>query len=78
MELYGDVDQADLIKAHFHSGKVSFMIYDDFSKAEPMLIERVKINLRTQRVEYFDYVPPEYMPVALDNKSDYIESKKSI
>ena len=72
MELYGDVDQVHLIKAHFYSGKVSFMVYDDFEKDVPMLIERTKVNLRTQQVDHFDYVPPDYNPVPLTDKGAYV------
>jgi len=72
VELYGDIDQVDLVKAHFYSGKVSFMIYDDFKKREPLLIERAKINLRTQKIDFFDYIPPDYMPVPLTDKNNYL------
>jgi DNA phosphorothioation-associated putative methyltransferase len=53
---YGDPTQADLIKIHKHSGKVTFLIYDDFeNKPLPELHQRVKVNLRTRWVEAFDH-----------------------
>lgn len=65
--LYGDVSEADLIKIHIRSGKVSFMKYDDFlGKAIPKLTARVKINLRTLDFQLFTYgaeypCPPLYL-----------------
>ncbi len=45
--LYGDYRNADLLKIHIGSGKVSLMRYDDFErKALPRMVERVKIKLR--------------------------------
>jgi DNA phosphorothioation-associated putative methyltransferase len=53
--LYGDVSEADLIKVHVKSKKLSLMYYDDFSLPLPKLIRRVKINLMKQRIDDFDY-----------------------
>ncbi len=54
--LYGEVEAADVVKIHVQSGKLSLMTYDDFAgKALPRLLERVKIDLRAQRVVFFDY-----------------------
>jgi DNA phosphorothioation-associated putative methyltransferase len=54
--LYGEVEAADLAKIHVQSGKLSLMTYDDFAgKPLPRLLERVKINLRAQSVQFFDY-----------------------
>lgn len=54
--LYGEVEAADLVKIHIQSGKLSLMTYDDFAgKPLPRLLERVKINLRMQSVQFFDY-----------------------
>ena len=73
-QLYGDVESADLIKIHIRSGKVSLMIYDDFSdKPLPELKERIKIKLRSQEIDFFDYVG-EYQPHPLYFKSQYIPS----
>ena len=53
---YGDPAQADLIKIHKHSGKVTFQHYDDFDgKPLPELQTRIKVNLRTLFVEVFDH-----------------------
>lgn len=53
---YGDPAQADLIKIHKHSGKVTFQHYDDFdNKPLPVLMTRIKINLRNLFVEVIDH-----------------------
>jgi len=70
-QLYGDIDEFELIKAHIRSGKVSLMRYDDWSKDEPLLLERVKIKLRELDIDFFDY-SGEYDPVPLVNKLDFI------
>ncbi len=54
--LYGDIEQADLIKIHSQSGKLSLMRYDDFEgRPLPRLLERVKINLREQTFDLYQY-----------------------
>ena len=53
---YGDPSQADLIKIHKHSGKVTFQHYDDFDgKSLPELQTRIKVNLRNLFVQVFDH-----------------------
>lgn len=54
--LFGDVQQADVIKLHKASGKVTFLAYDDFEgKPLPGLCTRTKVNLRTRWVQVFDH-----------------------
>ena len=65
MQLFGDAGSVDLIKAHLKSGKVTFLVYDDFeADATPRLIERIKVDLPRLRVDFFDYVG-EYEPEPL-------------
>ena len=76
-QLYGDLDPIDLIKIHFHSGKTSFLGFDEFESSPlPLLRERIKVNLWQQRVGYFDYVG-EYVSPTLYWKSKFLtpESK---
>ncbi|MFT3769728.1 MAG: hypothetical protein QM820_30190 [Minicystis sp.] len=48
------------MKIHIQSGKLSLMTYDDFAgKPLPRLLERVKVDMRAQRVVFFDYGPEE-------------------
>jgi DNA phosphorothioation-associated putative methyltransferase len=60
--LYGDINQADVIKVHKASGKVTFLVYDDFlGKPLPQLQLRIKISLRTRSMEIFDHSPSGQM-----------------
>jgi len=73
--LYGDYHNADLVKIHIGSGKVSLMRYDDFQgKALPRMIERVKIKLREQDIDYFAY-GEDYEPPFIYRKSRYINEE---
>ena len=73
--LYGDYRNADLVKIHIRSGKLSLMKYDDFAgQSLPRMIERVKINLRKQGFDYFGY-GEEYEPPFLYHKSHYINEE---
>jgi len=54
--LFGDVAQADIIKMHKASGKVTFLVYDGFENlALPELQQRIKVNLKTRWVQAFDH-----------------------
>ena len=54
--LYGDVDDADLVKLHSRTLKLTVHLYDDFDGAPlPVLIERVKVDLRRQDLLFVDY-----------------------
>ena len=66
-QLYGDLENIQLIKAHIRSGKVSLMAYDDWNKKIPCMTERIKIKMRQQDVDFFDY-EGSFQPVPLENK----------
>ncbi len=73
--LYGDYRNADLVKIHTRSGKVSLMRFDDFEgQALPRMVERVKIKLREQGIDYFAY-GEDYKPPFLYHKSRYINEE---
>jgi DNA phosphorothioation-associated putative methyltransferase len=73
--LYGDVSNADLIKIHIRSGKLTLIKYDDFAnKPLPRMIQRVKLNLRQQDFDVFDYGDP-YEPPYLYLKSRFINEE---
>ncbi len=73
--LYGDYHNADLVKIHMTSGKVSLMRYDDFEgRVLPRMIERTKIKLREQDIDYFAY-GDEFEPPFLYQKSRYINEE---
>ena len=70
LQLFGDAGSVDLIKVHLQSGKVTFMVYDDFEGAEtPNLTERIKVDLPRLRVDFFDYVG-EYEPQPLEENRE--------
>ena len=53
---YGDPQEADLIKIHVASGKLTLLHYQNYDEVpEPLLETRIKINLRTQFVHVFDH-----------------------
>lgn len=57
LQLFGDPGSVDLIKVHLQSGKVTFLIYDDFERSNsPRLVERIKVDLPRLRVDFYDYV----------------------
>ncbi|MGL4757046.1 MAG: DNA phosphorothioation-associated putative methyltransferase, partial [Aeromonadaceae bacterium] len=67
-QLYGELDEIDVVKIHIQSGKVSLMGYNDFEQPIPYLRERVKIKMAEQDVDFFDYVDEQRRPPLL-NKS---------
>ncbi|MFW7382188.1 MAG: DNA phosphorothioation-associated putative methyltransferase [Oligoflexus sp.] len=73
-KLFGDLDNIDLIKVHIGSHKCTFLKYDCFdSQSVPALKERVKVNLATQEISFFDY-SGQFKPTALYNKSLFMDS----
>lgn len=74
-QLFSDTDGVDLVKIHVRSGKLSLMSYDNFATSPiPILRERVKIKLRTQGVDFFDYGYGDYPPQPLYWKSRLIDN----
>lgn len=73
VQLYGELDEIDLVKIHITSGKVSFMGYDNFETSPlPTLRERIKVKMWQLDVDFFDYVDVHNRPV-LPYKSEYID-----
>ncbi len=75
-QLYGDIDEIDLIKIHMRSGKVTFLKYDDFNKKLPLLTMRVKVKLLELDTDYFFY-GDDYSNQPLYNKIDYLKKGSS-
>jgi len=62
--LVGEIDEANLIKLHRFSGKVSYIAYSDFEKKpHPALRLRVKVTLPTLAIDFFDYSDWEDPPL---------------
>jgi DNA phosphorothioation-associated putative methyltransferase len=60
----GEIEGADLIKLHRHSGKVSYLTYPDFdADPHPALSRSIKLNLRTREIESTDYAASANPPI---------------
>ena len=54
--LFGDATQADVLKVHKMTGKITFLGHAYFQQALlPRLLTRTKVNLRTSRLDVFDH-----------------------
>lgn len=74
-KLYGDISNTDLVKIHIHTSKLTLMKFDNFEGSPlPRMIERIKIQFKTQILDYFDY-SGEYIPPYLYNKSRFINEE---
>lgn len=73
--LCGDISEFDLIKIHIRSGKVTLMKFDDFDNVPlPRLKQRIKVNLRAQDLDVFEY-GKEHPPTLLYHKSRYVNEE---
>lgn len=77
MQLYGELDDIDLIKIHITSGKLTLTGYDDFEKSVPFLKERVKIKMAEQDIDFFDYINEAKRPPLL-NRALYLPSSSPV
>ncbi|NDJ81235.1 DNA phosphorothioation-associated putative methyltransferase [Vibrio campbellii] len=72
LQMYGELDEEiDLIKIHITSGKLTLTAYDNFEHSIPFLVERIKIKMAEQDIDFFDYVDEKRRPPLL-NKHLYI------
>lgn len=73
--LCGDISEFDLVKIHIRSGKVTLLKYEDFETSPlPRLIQRIKVNLRDQDLDMFNY-EGEFAPTLLYHKSQFINEE---
>lgn len=71
--LWDNISKVQLIKIHIGSGKLTLMEYDNFDElAIPLLVKRVKVNIRKLDYDVFDYQAPEFPPAPLLFKSRYM------
>ena len=55
-QLYGHMGDADVVKIHLRSSKLTLLHYEKYAESPlPRLRERIKINLRNQTIDFFDY-----------------------
>ena len=53
---HGGLEGIDLVRIHLDSGKLTLTSYDDFyGKALPLMTSRIKVDLRRQRIDDFEY-----------------------
>ncbi|HCH4040902.1 TPA: DNA phosphorothioation-associated putative methyltransferase [Vibrio parahaemolyticus] len=72
LQMYGELDEEiDLVKIHITSGKLTLTAYDNFEHSVPFLVERIKIKMAEQDIDFFDYVNEKRRPPLL-NKHLYI------
>ncbi|EIU6793717.1 DNA phosphorothioation-associated putative methyltransferase [Vibrio parahaemolyticus] len=56
LQMYGELDEEiDLVKIHITSGKLTLTAYDNFEHSVPFLVERIKIKMAKQDIDFFDY-----------------------
>lgn len=84
LQLYGELDDTvELVKIHINSGKLTLTRYDDFSKSVPYLVERIKIKMVDQNIDFFDYLDESRRPpllnkhLLLNNKHEQYEKQKN-
>ncbi|ELK9270339.1 DNA phosphorothioation-associated putative methyltransferase [Vibrio alginolyticus] len=72
LQMYGELDEEiDLVKIHITSGKLTLTAYDNFEHSVPFLVERIKIKMAEQYIDFFDYVNEKRRPPLL-NKHLYM------
>lgn len=72
IQLCGGISDFQLIKIHIASGKVSLMDYVDYASPIPRLRRRLKLNLRRQDLQVFEYGSVEYPLSPLHQKSRFM------
>ena len=71
--LWDSSSAVHIIKLHIGSGKLTLLEYQNFYESPlPELSKRVKINLRTQTIDVFEYGSEEYPATVLIEKSRFM------
>lgn len=71
--LWNNISSIQLVKIHITSGKLTLLKYDDFDQnAVPVLVKRIKVNIRKLDYDVFDYKLPDYPPTTLLFKSRFM------
>ena len=69
----GNVDDANIVKIHRHSGKVSYLCYPEYDKdPHPVLQRSFKVNLRSLDIHCYDYSESSNPPI-LHRKESFLE-----
>ena len=86
---YGDLEKVDIIKFHKESGKITLLLYDNFiDNPLPELYERIKIDLRNQKIFFFNhksdtnqqvlYFKERYVSKDHTKRSEWVQFSKKI
>ncbi len=60
----GEIEEANVIKLHRFSGKISYLAYPGFeTDPHPALATCVKLNLRSRQIDFYDYRQSDNPPV---------------
>lgn len=60
----GEVEEANVLKLHRFSGKISYLAYPDFeTDPHPTLATCVKFNMRSRQIDFYNYRQSENPPV---------------
>ncbi|MEY4749828.1 MAG: hypothetical protein RIQ60_2042 [Pseudomonadota bacterium] len=71
--LWGSLSEVQLVKIHITSGKLTLMEFDDFDSSPlPLLRRRVKVNVRKQDYDLFEYGSAAHPKPLLYRKSRYL------
>ncbi len=64
MRVVGQIDEANVLKLHRFSGKLSYLAYPDFeTNPHPALTLRVKVTLPSLSIDQYDYAGWEDPPI---------------
>jgi DNA phosphorothioation-associated putative methyltransferase len=76
--LWGSMSEVQLVKIHITSGKLTLMEFDDFDSSPlPLLRRRIKVNVRKQDYDLFDYGSAAHPKPVLYRKSRYLHEDYS-
>lgn len=71
--LWDATSEVQLVKIHIGSGKLTLMEFDDFDTSPiPLLRRRIKVNVRKQDYDLFEYGGAEYPKPLLFRKSRFL------
>jgi DNA phosphorothioation-associated putative methyltransferase len=71
--IWDSMSDVHIVKIHIGSGKLTFLEFENFETSPlPLLKRRVKINLRKQEYDEFEYGSAQYPSTVLYNKSRFM------
>ena len=74
--LWEETGSVQLIKIHIGSGKLTLLEFKDFTESPlPLLVKRIKLNIRKQEIDVFEYGSEEYPFTILYRKSRYMHEE---